>query len=150
VKVILRHDVDHLGDRGEIVNVAPGYARNYLVPKGLAMAATPGNIRSLELERKVWEAREVKEVDEVRAYADRLSAVDLIVSKKAGESETLYGSVTTGEIAELLAAKGFEIDRRKILLSDHIKSLGEFTVPVKLHRQVTAEIKLKVVAEEEE
>jgi large subunit ribosomal protein L9 len=149
VKVILRHDVDHLGDRGEIVNVARGYARNYLVPKGLAMEATPGNIRTLELERKVWEVREVKEVDEARAFADRLGAVDLTVSKKAGESETLYGSVTASEIAELLAARGFDVERRKIQLSEPIKSLGEFTVPVKIHRQVMAEIKLKVVPEQE-
>lgn len=149
MKVILRRDVDNLGERGQVVNVAAGYARNYLVPKGFAMAATPGNIRSLELEKNVWEAREVKEVGEAQAFADRLAAVELTIAKKAGESETLYGSVTTSEIGEMLATKGFEVDRRKIQLGEPIKALGEYTIPVKLHRQVTAEIKLNVVAETE-
>lgn len=149
MKVILREDVHNLGERGEIVNVAAGYARNFLLPKKLAMEATPGNIRTLELQKSVWEARELKEVDEAREFGNRLAAVELSVAKKAGESDTLYGSVTTTEIAELLASKGFEIDRRKIQLDEPIKSLGEFNVPVKLHRQVTAEVKLKVVAEGE-
>ena len=147
MKVILRHDVDNLGERGQVVNVARGFARNYLVPKGLAMAATPGNIRSLELEKKVWEARELKEVGEAKAFADRLAAVELTIAKKAGESETLYGSVTTSEIGEMLSGRGFEVDRRKIQLDEPIKALGEYTVPIKLHRQVTAEIKVRVVAE---
>jgi large subunit ribosomal protein L9 len=147
VKVILREHVDNLGERGEIVNVARGYARNYLVPKGLAFEATPGNIRTIELQKKVWEAREVKLVEEAQAFAARLAEIELSVTKKAGESETLYGSVTNTEIAELLAAKGIEIDRRKIHLEEPIKSLGEFTIPVKIHAKVTAEIKLKVAAE---
>lgn len=147
MKVILRDHVTNLGERGEIVNVARGYARNYLVPKGLAFEATPGNIRTIELQKKVWEAREVKVVEEAQAFADRLSAVELSVTKKAGESETLYGSVTNAEIAELLSAKGIEIDRRKIHLEEPIKSVGEFTIPVKIHPKVTAEIKLKVAPE---
>jgi len=147
VKVILRDHVANLGERGEIVNVARGYARNFLVPKGLAFEATAGNIRTIALQKKVWEAREVKLVEEAQAFAARLSAVELAVTKKAGESETLYGSVTNAEIAELLAAKGIEIDRRKIHLEEPIKSLGEFTIPVKIHPKVTAEIKLKVAAE---
>ena len=147
MKVILRDHVTNLGERGEIVNVARGYARNYLVPKGLAFEATPGNIRTIELQKKVWEAREVKVVEEAQAFADRLAAVELSVIKKAGESETLYGSVTNAEIAELLSAKGIEIDRRKIHLEEPIKSLGEFTIPVKIHPKVTAEIKLKVAPE---
>jgi large subunit ribosomal protein L9 len=147
VKVILRDHVTNLGERGEIVNVARGYARNYLVPKGLAFEATPGNIRTIELQKKVWEAREVKVVEEAQAFADRLSAVELSVIKKAGESETLYGSVTNAEIAELLSAKGIEIDRRKIHLEEPIKSVGDFTIPVKIHPKVTAEIKLKVAPE---
>jgi len=147
VKLILRDHVTNLGERGEIVNVARGYARNYLVPKGLAFEATPGNIRMIELQKKVWEAREVKVVSEAQAFARRLAAVELSVTKKSGESETLYGSVTKAEIAELLAAKGIEIDRRKIHLEEPIKSLGEFTIPVKIHPKVTAEIKLKVVPE---
>jgi len=147
VKLILRDHVTNLGERGEIVNVARGYARNYLVPKGLAFEATPGNIRTIELQKKVWEAREVKVVEEAQEFAARLSAVELSVTKKAGESETLYGSVTNAEIAELLSAKGIEIDRRKIHLEEPIKSLGEFTIPVKIHPKVTAEIKLKVAPE---
>jgi large subunit ribosomal protein L9 len=147
VKVILRDHVTNLGERGEIVNVARGYARNYLVPKGLAFEATSGNIRTIELQKKVWEAREVKVVEEAQEFAARLSAVELSVTKKAGESETLYGSVTNAEIAELLSAKGIEIDRRKIHLEEPIKSLGEFTIPVKIHPKVTAEIKLKVAPE---
>lgn len=147
MKLILRDHVTNLGERGEIVNVAPGYARNYLVPKGLAFEATPGNIRTIELQKKVWEAREVKVVEEAQAFADRLSAVELSVTKKAGESETLYGSVTNAEIAELLSAKGIEIDRRKIHLEEPIKSVGDFTIPVKIHPKVTAEIKLKVAPE---
>jgi large subunit ribosomal protein L9 len=147
VKVILRDHVANLGERGEIVAVARGYARNFLVPKGLAFEATPGNIRTIELQKKVWEAREVKVVEEAQAFAARLSAVELSVTKKAGESETLYGSVTNAEIAELLSAKGIEIDRRKIHLEEPIKSLGEFTIPVKIHPKVTAEVKLKVAAE---
>lgn len=147
MKVILRDHVTNLGERGEIVNVARGYARNYLVPKGLAFEATSGNIRTIELQKKVWEAREVKVVEEAQEFAARLSAVELSVTKKAGESETLYGSVTNAEIAELLSAKGIEIDRRKIHLEEPIKSLGEFTIPVKIHPKVTAEIKLKVAPE---
>ena len=147
MKVILRDHVTNLGERGEIVNVARGYARNYLVPKGLAFEATPGNIRTIELQKKVWEAREVKVVEEAQAFADRLSAVELSVTKKAGESETLYGSVTNAEIADLLSAKGIEIDRRKIHLEEPIKSVGEYTIPVKIHPKVTAEIKLKVAPE---
>ena len=147
MKLILRDHVTNLGERGEIVNVARGYARNYLVPKGLAFEATPGNIRTIELQKKVWEAREVKVVEEAQEFAARLSAVELSVTKKAGESETLYGSVTNAEIAELLSAKGIEIDRRKIHLEEPIKSLGEFTIPVKIHPKVTAEIKLKVAPE---
>lgn len=147
MKLILRDHVTNLGERGEIVNVAPGYARNYLVPKGLAFEATPGNIRTIELQKKVWEAREVKVVEEAQAFAARLSAVELSVTKKAGESETLYGSVTNAEIAELLSAKGIEIDRRKIHLEEPIKSVGDFTIPVKIHPKVTAEIKLKVAPE---
>jgi len=148
MKVILRQDVVNLGDRGQIVNVARGYARNFLLPKGLAWDATPGNIRNIELQKHVWHAREIKLVDEARAIADRLGKLDLVIAKKAGTSETLYGSVTNVEIADLLAKNGFDIDRRRIVLAEPIKALGEYAVPIKLHSQVTAEVKLKVAAEE--
>lgn len=149
MKVVLRQDVDRLGERGQIVNVARGFARNYLLPKGLALDATPGNLHTIELERKVWSAREAQELDEVRELGTRLEQLRITVAKKAGEAQTLYGSVTSSEIAELLARKGFDVDRRKIQLDEPIKTLGSFTVPVKLHRQVTARVSLEVVAEGE-
>lgn len=148
MKVVLREHVDHLGDRGQIVSVARGYARNYLLPKGLALEATPGNLQMLEHQRRVWVAREAKEAVEARRVAERLSAMQLSITKKAGESGTLYGSVTSSEIAALLASKGVEVDRRRIALVEPIRVLGTHEVPVKLHREVTAHVKLEVVAEE--
>ena len=147
MKVVLRQDVDNLGDRGQVVNVAPGYARNFLLPKGLALEANPGNLRTLELQRKVWEKREAKEADGAKQLAARLSAVRLSVTKKAGENDALYGSVTSSEIADLLHAQGFEIDRRRIQLREPIRSVGTFKVPIKVHRQVVAEAEIEVVAE---
>lgn len=149
MRIVLRQDVDHVGERGQIVNVSPGFARNFLVPKGLALEATPGNLRSIELQKKVWGAREAKEAGEARSFAAKLAGLELTIPKKAGEHETLYGSVTNGEIAELLAAKGFEIDRRKIVLPEPIKTLGDHKVGIRIHRQVTAEILVRVVAESE-
>ncbi|MBZ5640660.1 MAG: 50S ribosomal protein L9 [Acidobacteriia bacterium] len=149
MKVVLRQDVEHLGERGQIVNVSPGFARNYLLPKMLAMEATPGNLRNFELQKRVWVARESREVEEARSFAGRLESVRIAVSKKAGEHDVLYGSVTSSEIADLLAAKGIEVDRRKIQLDEPIKSLGTFEVPVKIHRQVTAKVTVQVVAEAE-
>jgi len=149
VRIVLRQDVDHLGERGQIVNVSPGFARNFLVPKGLALEATPGNLRSIELQKKVWGAREAKEADQARGFASKLSGVEIAIPKKVGENETLYGSVTSSEIADLLAAKGFEVDRRKIVLAEPIKTLGDHKVGVRIHRQVTAEILVRVVAEGE-
>jgi large subunit ribosomal protein L9 len=147
MKVVLRQDVDHLGERGNVVNVANGFARNYLFPKKLALEATPGNLKTFELHKKVWAAREARETGDAEALAARMSALRLSITKKAGEQDTLYGSVTNGEIAELLAKEGFEVDRRKILLDDPIKSLGEHQIRVRIHRQVIASIPLQVVAE---
>jgi large subunit ribosomal protein L9 len=149
VKVVLRQDVENLGDRGDVVTVAPGYARNYLLPKGIALEATPGNLKSIEMRRKVWAAREAKEVEDAKAFAARLAEVELTIAKKAGERGTLYGSVTNTEIADLLVAKGLEVDRRKIVIDDPIKTLGTATVNVKLHKQVTGTVKLVVEAESE-
>ncbi len=149
MKVVLRQDVENLGERGQVVNVAAGYARNYLLPKKLALPATPGNLRTLELHKKVWAARETREVGDARALAERLAGVHLQVKKKSGEHDTLYGSVTTSEIADLLARSGFDVDRRKIHLDEPIKTLGTHTVHVKVHRQVTAPVTLQVVAESE-
>lgn len=149
MKVILREHVDQLGERGEIVTVAAGYARNYLLPKGLAYEATPGNLKQIELQRRVWDARDAREVGEAEALAERIATTELVISKKAGESGTLYGSVTSSDIAELLSAKGIEVDRKRIVLGEPIKSLGEHEIQIKIHRKVEGKAQLVVVAEEE-
>jgi large subunit ribosomal protein L9 len=147
MEVILRDHVDHLGKRGEIVKVADGYARNYLLPRKLALLATDANKQRISRERKIAEAREGEERVAAEAVADRLVALDLQIARKVGDNDTLYGSVTNGDIAELLKEKGFDVDRRKILLPDAIRALGETHVPVKLHRDVTAQLKVTVVKE---
>ena len=144
MEVILRDHVDNLGKRGEVVKVADGYARNFLLPRKLALPATDANKKWIERERKIAEARDQEERGAAEAIATRLSALDLTILRKVGENDQLYGSVTNADIAELLAKKGFEVDRRKILLPDPIKTLGEHTVPVKLHRDVTAQLKVTV------
>jgi large subunit ribosomal protein L9 len=144
MEVILRDHVEHLGRRGEIVKVADGYARNYLLPRKLALPATDANRKWVERERKQAEARDLEERGGAEAIAARLNALELTITRKVGENDQLYGSVTNADIAALLGEKGFEIDRRKILLPDPIKALGENTVPVKLHRDVTAQLKVVV------
>jgi large subunit ribosomal protein L9 len=145
--VVLREQVESLGERGEVVNVAPGYARNFLLPKGLAYAATPGNLKTLEDQRRRWTDRAAREVNEARALAARIEALELEVTRKAGESGTLYGSVTSSEVAELLAAKGVEVDRRRLTIGEPIKIVGDHAIPLKLHPQVTATIRLRVLAQ---
>jgi len=147
MQVILREHVDNLGRRGEIVKVADGYARNYLLPRKLALLATEGNKKQIERERGKFVVKEAEEQKVAEAMAERLGALDIAIAKKVGETEALYGSVTTADIAEALAAKGVEIDRRKLHLSEPIKRLGEFDVPVRLHPDVTAHVKVRVVAE---
>src|SRR5262245_17609925 len=149
MEVILREHVDNLGRRGEIVKVADGYARNYLLPRKLALVATEGNKKQIERERVKFEATELEEKRVADAAAERLATVEIEISRKVGETEGLYGSVPTGDIAEVLHAKGFDIDKRKLVLQEPIKKLGEFMVPVKLHREVTTSIKVRVVAEGE-
>jgi len=146
MQVILREHVDNLGRRGEIVKVADGYARNYLLPRKLALLATDGNKKQVERERGKYVVKEAEEQKVAEAMAERLGALEISIAKKVGETEALYGSVTTAEIAEALSAKGFEIDRRKMHLAEPIKRLGEFDVPVKLHPDVTAHVKVRVVA----
>jgi large subunit ribosomal protein L9 len=148
MEVILRDHVENLGKRGEIVKVADGYARNFLLPRKLALPATDANKQWVERERRIAETRDVEERSAAEAIAARLTALDLTIARKTGENDQLYGSVTNADIAELLAAKGFEIDRRKILLPDPIKTLGANTVPVKLHRDVTAQLKVTVAKDE--
>jgi large subunit ribosomal protein L9 len=147
MEVILRAHVDNLGRRGEIVKVADGYARNYLLPRKLALLATEGNKKQVERERAKFDAKESDEQRAAQAIAERMADVHVVIARKVGETEALYGSVTTGDIAEALALKGFELDRRKLQLAEPLKKLGEFDIPVKLHREVTATVKVKVVAE---
>jgi large subunit ribosomal protein L9 len=147
MEVILREHVEHLGRRGEIVKVADGYARNYLLPRKLALLATEGNKKQIERERAKLEAREVEEKGVAEAIADRMANLEVVIARKVGETEALYGSVTTADVAEALAAKGFDLDRRKIQLAEPIKKLGDFDLPIKLQREVTATVKVRVVAE---
>ena len=147
MEVILRDHVDHVGRRGDVVKVADGYARNYLLPRKLALPATDANKRWIARERKISEAREAEERVAAEALADRLVALDVTIARKVGDQDQLYGSVTNADIAEVLAGKGFEVDRRKILLPDPLRALGESMVPVKLHRDVTAQLKVTIVKE---
>jgi len=149
MEVILREHVDNLGRRGEVVKVADGYARNYLLPRKLALLATDGNKKQIERERAKFDALEAEEHKVAEALAGRLAGVEIAIARKVGETEALYGSVTTSDIAEALAAKGFDIDRRKMQLAEPIKKLGEYDLPVKLHRDVITHLKVKVVAEGE-
>ena len=147
MEVILRDHVDNVGKRGDVVKVADGFARNYLLPRKLALPATDANKQWIARERKIAESREAEERVAAEAVADRLVALDLQIARKVGENDTLYGSVTNADIADLLKQKGFDVDRRKILLPDPIRVLGESHIPVKLHRDVTAQLKLTVVKE---
>jgi large subunit ribosomal protein L9 len=147
MEVILREHVDHLGKRGEIVKVADGYARNYLLPRKLALLATDGNKKHVERERRIVEARETQERGVAEAFAARLAAVDITIARRVGDTEQLYGSVTSGDIADFLKEKGFEVDKRKLILPEAIKAIGDYDVPLKLHREVTLPLKVHVVRE---
>ena len=147
MEVILREHVDNLGKRGEIVKVADGFARNYLLPRKLALPATDGNRKHVERERKIMESREAEEKAAAEAVSTRLATVDISIARRVGDTEQLYGSVTAADIVEFVKAKGFEVDRRKLILPEPLKALGEFDVPLKLHREVTVPLKVKVVKE---
>ena len=146
IEVILKEHVEHLGQRGEIVKVADGYARNFLFPRKLALAVTAENKRQIERERAKAEARDAEEAQIAQALATRLEAIEIAIARRVGENDTLYGSVTSADIAEALAARELSVDRRRIQLPEPLKSLGDHVVPVKLHRDVTADVKVKVVA----
>jgi large subunit ribosomal protein L9 len=148
MEVILREHVDNLGRRGDVVKVADGYARNYLLPRKLALSVTESNRRQIERERKLVEAREAEERQMSEALAARIAQVEIVIARRVGETDALYGSVTAADVAEGLAAKGLEIERRRLQLAEPIKQLGEFMVPVRLHRDVTADVKVVVVKEE--
>ncbi len=145
--ILLREDIEALGGRGEIVKVKAGYARNYLLPQGLASLATKGNVKQIELERTALLKRAAEERSTAEAQKEQMSTIALAFERKAGDGGTLFGSVTSMDIAEALQAKGYEIDRRKINLRDAIKETGEYTVKVKLHREVTLEIPVTITAE---
>ena len=147
MEVILREHVDNLGKRGEIVKVADGFARNYLLPRKLALPATDGNRKHVERERKIMETREADEKSQAEALGARLAAIDIRIARRVGDTEQLYGSVTAADITEYLKAKGFDVDRRKLILPEAIKSIGEHDVPLKLHREVTVPLKVRVVKE---
>ena len=149
MEVILRDHVENLGRRGDVVKVADGYARNYLLPRKLALVATEANKKVVERQRRIADAREAEERTGAEALAARLSALEIVLSRRVGEHDALYGSVTSADLAEDLAAKGFEIDKRKIQLAEPLKQIGEFRVPIKLHRDVVAHVQVKVTPLEE-
>jgi large subunit ribosomal protein L9 len=148
MEVILREDIDKLGARGQVVKVAAGYARNYLLPKKLAMPASEANKKVVEQERLAHVRREAKEISSAQDLSGMLTGVTVTFAQKAGEQEQLFGSVTSKDIAEALEQQGYHIDRRKIHLDEPIKQLGEYKVPIRLHREVTTEILVRVVPEE--
>jgi large subunit ribosomal protein L9 len=147
MEVILREHVDNLGRRGDLVKVADGYARNYLLPRKLALLATDGNKKQIERERAKFDVKELEEQKVAQAVADRMASVEIEIARRVGETEALYGSVTSADIAEALAAKGFDLDRRKLQLHEPIKKIGNYDVPLKLHRDVTVQLKVRVVPE---
>jgi large subunit ribosomal protein L9 len=150
MKVILLGDLETLGYEGDIADVARGYARNYLIPKGLAIEASEANLKALEMRRKKILAKRIKHKEEAERLRGKLSEITVRLKAKAGEEGKLYGSVTSRDIANQLDAQGVEVDRRKIIMDEAIRSLGEFQIPVKLHSEVIAAIKVVVEGEEKE
>ena len=148
-KVLLREDVDDLGARGEIVRVRAGYARNYLLPRNLAVEATAGNVKGIEQERAALLKKEAKERATAEGQSQQMGSLVLEFKRKAGEQGALYGSVTSMDLAEALKERGYEIDRHRIHLREPLKRLGEYTVPVRLHREVTVDLQVKVASEGE-
>ncbi len=149
MKVILREDVQNLGKGGEVVDVKPGFGRNYLLPRGLAVTANPKNVRELEHQKSVAAAKAAKLKASAQAVAKRLAETPVTLKRKVGEQDKLYGSVTALDVAEALAARGLEIDRRSIELGEPIKTVGDFDVPVKLHSEVVGKVKVTVEPEAE-
>ena len=148
MQIILQEDVEKLGTRGEVVEVAAGYARNYLLPHKLALEASPANIKRLEKIRVTLAKRTATEKEAAQQQAALLNQVTVKFARKAGETDQLFGSVTSGDVAEALEAKGYNIDKRKIVLAEPIKAVGEYDIPVKLYREVTASVKIAVRKEE--
>lgn len=149
MEIILRETIDNLGRAGEVVKVADGYARNYLLPRKLAYPATPGNVKVIEFERRSLLRREAKQKEDAEKLQQMLESVEITIRRKVGEQDTLYGSVTNSDVAEELEKKGFQVEKRKIHMDDHIKTVGEFSIPVRLFKDVTAHVRLKVEPEPE-
>jgi len=147
MEVILREDVATLGRRGDVVKVAEGYGRNFLLPRGLAMAVSEANKAMIAKERRAHEAKMAKEKAEFEALAQRIGGIRFVAPRKVGENDVLYGSVTSGDIAEFLKGKGIEIDKRKVQLEEPIKHLGDHDVKIKLHPEVLASLKVLVSKE---
>ncbi len=148
MQIILQQDVDKLGTRGEVLEVKEGYARNFLLPRKLALEASPTNMKRLEKMRAVFAKHEATEKEAAEKLASVLNGLSLTMRRKSGEHDQLFGSVTSADVADAIAAQGYEVDKRKIQMADPIKMVGEFQVPVKLHREVTANVKLTVQKEE--
>ena len=148
MEVILREDVDNLGTRGQVVKVAPGYARNFLLPKRLAVQATEANKKIVEQEREAYLRREAKAKGEAEDLGKLMSNVTVTIKQKAGENDQLFGSVTSKDIADGLAAQNYTIDRRRVQLDEPIKQLGEYKVPVRLHKEVSVDVTVVVAKEE--
>jgi large subunit ribosomal protein L9 len=149
MEIILRETIDNLGRAGQVVKVADGYARNYLLPKKLAYPATPGNLKVIEFERNSLLRKEAKQKEDAEKLLQVLDKVEVTVRRKVGEQKMLYGSVTNSDVADELEKKGFQIEKRKIHMEDHIKTIGEFSIPIRLFKDVTAHVKLKVEPETE-
>lgn len=149
MEVILREDIEKLGHRGDVVKVAPGYARNFLLPRRLAVQATDSNRKIVAQERDAWLRKEAKLKSEAEDLAKLLSGVTLTISQRAGEEGHLFGSVTSKDVAEALEKQNYQIDRKKIVLDENIRQTGQYKIPVRVHREVTAEVTLNVVAEAE-
>jgi large subunit ribosomal protein L9 len=145
MEVILREHIENLGRRGDVVKVANGYARNFLLPRKLALSVNEQNRRQIERERKVAEARELQERQDAEAVAIKLAAAEVVMARRVGEHDALYGSVTSADIADALTGQGFHVEKRKIVLVEPIKQIGEFEVAVKIHHDVQAHVKVKVV-----
>lgn len=148
MELILREDVPHLGRRGDVVQVRNGYGRNYLLPQKLAMPLTEGNRKVVEQQKAAGLRRETREKSDAEQLAAMIATTTLTLARKAGETGVLFGSVTSLDVADALEKRGFHIDRRKVLLEDPIKQLGEFTVPLRLHKEITASVTVQVVPEE--
>jgi large subunit ribosomal protein L9 len=149
MEIILRETIENLGRAGQVVKVADGYARNYLLPRKLAYVATPGNLKVIEFERQSLLRREAKQKDDAEKLKGMLDSVEIVIRRKVGEQNALYGSVTNSDVADELEKRGFQIEKRKIHMEDHIKALGEYSIPIRLFKEVTASVKLKVEPETE-